>query len=360
MNLENAKGELVKRYKYLYGNAFLILAPYMYEETSEELVKRLKEQQIEFGTIFADKPLIYLNISRLDGINSLFEEFLLSDIPMEESKLYQLLQSKKNNKEYLEQVSYGLALLEKENADKRSFPYTIDIFKILSKTCDYIEEQSGDLNNKKNKLNVLDEYYRIGRYKNNGKIYTSGRNLDLHDCDSLSFIIDKNPRKPLRDKNDVGVKNNSFITAIVTAPHYEDNLSIFTENEKQQVYLTYHDELPCNLEIACALEEVYIHAPTDTRLQRPKNTEPCGEYFTINENEIFVDPNDSLYRYYQMCPHCGYIVNIPKEILSDGIKERIEDRCSKDNKLFRKMYLYSELYSLDKSSTKGQKRILQK
>ena len=79
-----------------------------------------------------------------------------------------------------------------------------------------------------------------------------------------------------------------------------------------------------------------------------------------NENEIFVDPNDSLYRYYQMCPHCGYIVNIPKEILSDGIKERIEDRCSKDNKLFRKMYLYSELYSLDKSSTKGQKRILQK
>ena len=45
------------------------------------------------------EPLIYLNISRLDGINSLFEEFLLSDIPMEESKLYQLLQSKKNNKE---------------------------------------------------------------------------------------------------------------------------------------------------------------------------------------------------------------------------------------------------------------------
>lgn len=43
---------------------------------------------------FADKPLIYLNIGRLDEINSLFEEFLLSDIPMEESKLYQLLQSK--------------------------------------------------------------------------------------------------------------------------------------------------------------------------------------------------------------------------------------------------------------------------
>ena len=60
----------------------------MYEKTSEDLLKRLKEQQIKFGTIFADKPLIYLNISRLDEVNSLFEEFLLSDIPMEESKLY--------------------------------------------------------------------------------------------------------------------------------------------------------------------------------------------------------------------------------------------------------------------------------
>ena len=44
-----------------------------------------------------------------------------------------------------------IVIVKKENADKRSFPYTIDIFKILSKTCDYIEEQSGDLNNKKNK-----------------------------------------------------------------------------------------------------------------------------------------------------------------------------------------------------------------
>lgn len=360
MNLENAKGELVKRYKYLYGNAFLILAPYMYEETNKELEKRLKEQQVKYGTVFADKPLIYLNIGRLDEINSLFEEFLLSDMPMEESKLYQLIQSKRNNKEYLEQVKYGLALLEKANANKKSFPYTIDIFKILGKTSDYIEEQSGDLNNKKNKLSVLDEYYKVGRYKNNGKIYTSGRNLNLHDCDSLSFIIEKNPRKPFREKNDVGVKNNSFITSIITAPHYEDNLSIFTENEKQQIYLAYHDELPCDLEITCALEDEYNQALTDTRLQRPENTEPCGEYFTINENEIFVDPNDSLYRYYQLCPHCGYMVNIPKEILSDGIKQRIEDRCNKDDKLFRKMYLYSELYSLDRLSNNGQKRILQK
>ena len=54
------------------------------------------------------------------------------------------------------------------------------------------------------------------------------------------------------------------------------------------------------------------------------------------------------------------IVNIPKEILSNGIKQRIEDRCSEDNMLFRKMFLYSELFSLDKKSNDGQKKLLKK
>ena len=31
------------------------------------------------------------------------------------------------------------------------------------------------------------------------------------------------------------------------------------------------------------------------------------------------------------------------------IRKKIEERCSKDSNLFRKMYLYSELFSLDKS-----------
>ena len=167
-------------------------------------------------------------------------------------------------------------------------------------------------------------------------------------------------RKPFRDKNDIGLKNNSFISAIFSAPYYEYNSSIFTENEKQQIYLQYHDELPCDLEIACELEEEYVKTMMETRLYRPEHTAPCGKNFIVKEEEIFVDPSDKLYRYYQLCPHCGYIVNIPKEILSEGIKQRIEDRCSKDDKLFRKMFLYSELFSLDKSSLNGQKKLLKK
>lgn len=86
---------------------------------------------------------------------------------------------------------------------------------------------------------------------------------------------------------------------------------------------------------------------------RSENTQPCGNIFYIKEKEVFVNPSKTTYRYYQLCPHCGYMVNIPKEILSEGIKKRIEDRCNKDDKLFRKKFLYSELFSLEKSSSKN-------
>lgn len=357
MTLEQAKQELVKRYKYLYENAYFILAPFMHEQTEQEYKAYVEELKKDFGEKGAEilkEPLIYLNIKRTDYINSLFEEFLLSDKPMEESSLYQIMEDKRNDKDYLERVKYGLAL----DARCKTTKSRLSIGEILRLTSDYIEEQSGGLRNKERKLYVLDQYYRVLRYRNNGKIYTSGRKLNLHDVDSI--VIPLNNRAPFREKNDIGVTKNAFTTAIATAPCYEDNCSIFTESEKQQIYLNYHDELPYDLEIACELEQKYTETPMDTRLQRPENTNPCNEHFFIKEEEIFVNPSDQLYRYYQLCPHCGFIVNIPKEILSEGIKQRIEDRCSKDDKLFRKMFLYSELFSLDKSSTNGQKKLLRK
>lgn len=361
MNIEQAKQELVKRYKYLYENAYFILAPYMYEQSNEEFEITVVENIKKYNDPILKIPLVYLNINRLDSVNSVFEEFLLSDKPMEETTLYKMIESKRNNKDYLEQVKIGLALLEKDNQGKYAFTKTyLEIGTILGKVNEYINEQSNDIKNRDNKLLVLDEYFRLLRYNNKGKIMYSGRNISINDVSSLSIIIDKNERKPLRDKEDVGVRKNSLITTIANAPHYEYNWSIFTEGEKQEVYLMYHDELPCDLEIECKLEEEYIQTTIESRLHRPKNTSPCGESFVVIEQEIFVNPNDSLYRYYQVCPHCGYIVNIPKEILSDGIKQRIEERCKKDDKLFRKMFLYSELFSLDKSSTNGQKKLLKK
>ena len=353
MTLEQAKLELVRRYKYLYENAYFILAPFMHEETEEELQasnKKWNESRKERS--------IYLNLNIYDSVVPVFEDFLLSDKKMENSTLYKMNESNRNDKEYLEKVKKGIALIEKDNKNKPYLKTTIDMWDILRKTGDYIDEQSGDLKNKKKKQRVLDEYYRILRYKNNGKIYTSGRQLNIHDSSSISFLLSNT--SPSRNKKDIGVTKNNFITTITNAQFYKDNYSIFSEDEKQEIYLKYHDELPWNLEIACNLEDEYIKLMIETRLYRPENTAPCGEKFTIKEEEIFVNPSDHLYRYYQLCPHCGYIVNIPNEILSAGIKQRIEERCQKDEKLFRKMYLYSELFSLDKTSTKEQRRILKK
>ena len=353
MTIEQAKEELIRRYKYLYENAYFILAPYMHEETENEI----KTRNEIFGSN-KTTPLIYLDLRFYQRIVKYFEEFLLSDKKMEESFLYIMIENNRNDREYLDKVKRGLALVEKDNEGKEYFKTKLDLYKILGKVGDYIEEQSGDLNNKKAKLRVLDEYYRILRYQNDRKIYTSGRELTLHDVGSVSISLHEHI--PSRDKTDIGVTSNSFIKAICSAPYYEDNFSIFTEGEKQEIYLQYHDELPCDLMIRCCLEEEYIKTMIDSRLVRPDDTHACFEDFNVNEYEIFVSPDDKLYRYYQICPHCGYIVNIPKEILSDGIKQRIENRCMKDPKLFRKMYLYSELFSLDRKSTEGQKRVLKR
>lgn len=349
MKVEEAKQELIKRYRYLYENALFILAPYMYEQSQEEYQETLRTIHKQSKLISA--PLIYLKLNRLDSIVPIFEEFLLSAQHIEESKLYQLTEENKNDKEYLAKVKQWIALVTKKNKAETYFKEKLNIGNILKVVGDYIEEQSGDLTNKKNKLFVLDEYYRLYRYKNDGKVYTSGRNLNLHDCGYISIRMQNHIAT--RDRKDIGVTKNPFIIAVNKIPLYEYNSSIFMESEKQRIYLDYHDELPCDLEIDCNLE--IKNAEPNKILKRPENTTSCGKPFTIKKEEIFVGPNN---QYYQLCPHCGFIVNIPSNIISDGIKKRINERCQKDDKLFRKMYLYSELFSLDRQSTQEQKKLL--
>ena len=91
MTIEQAKQELVRRYKYLYENTYFILAPYMYEQTEEEYQKSVDDYIKQFGRSIIDKPSIYLKINRLDSVNSIFEEFLLSDKKLEDTELYTVI-----------------------------------------------------------------------------------------------------------------------------------------------------------------------------------------------------------------------------------------------------------------------------
>ena len=323
MTNQEAKNELIKRYKFLNKYASFILSPYIYEGVDSKI-------KFEMDTI----------------MYQILEEFLLGTDKLENSLLYIIIEDLKEDEEYLKRVEEGLKLLEKKNSNPSYLKERLDINSVLHKIGNYIDEQSGDLENKENKLIVLDEYFRLLRYKNNGKIYTSGRHQDLHDCDSVSLPLQEN--KVARSKNDMGVEKNAFIDSIVKTQKHEYNKSIFSEEEKQEVYVEIHKDLPFYLEITCDLEEEYIKTMIESRLIRPEETEPCYELFNIDKNKIFVNPDDKLYRYYQLCPHCGYIVNIPKEIIPEHIKLEIEERCKQDKYLFRKMYLLSELTSLEK------------
>ena len=365
MEKEQVKEELIRRYKYLYENATVILAPLMHEMTQEEREEiNCRYRKNGHASLINDTLLIYLNELSADLLLDL-ESFLLSDIPFNESKLYIELETKKQEPEYLDKIKEGLLLLKKDNANKEEiFQTKLDFWKLLSKVREFINEQSGDLKNKENKLTALDEYFRINRYSNDEKVWTSGYSINFKDTDNFSHyssIISMYEKEPSREKNDIGLRSGFFISFVSDySNHYEGNFSILTEEEKQDIYLEYHDELPWNLEKICEFEEQYPDATNDGRLKRPNHTQPCGETFYIKEEEIFVVPESNLYRYHQLCPRCGYIVNIPSEVLSDSIKQRIEERCEKDPYLFRKMYLYSELLILDKLSSKEQKKLLKK
>lgn len=350
MTTEQAKKELVKRYKYLHENAKFFLALYLVEETEEEF----QEYKSKYKTSRKERRIyIDLDDNKLRGI----EEFLMSDCSMENTLLYIVIEDLKKSEPHKRRVQEALDLIERKSKTDSPLMEQLNLFNILSKYGRFLEEQSEDLDNKINKLRVLDEYFRLARYRNDGKIYTSGKDLTLHDCPS-GISIPLHKPEPYREKSDIGVTRNNFIDAIVDAPYYEYNWSIFTEEEKQEIYLKLYDELPYYLNITCDLEEEYIQTMIDSRLQRPDNTKPCHEEFRIDIDQIFINPNDTLYRYYQMCPHCGYIVNIPKEILSKRVKQRIEERCSNNPNLFRINYLKSELKALESQMQEGPSKIL--
>ena len=350
------KAELIKRYCYIYENAEYILAPYILERKYSDVRGNKRLKSVFNFSVVEVREMPYELLHDL-------ESFSLSDIPCEESKFYLDLEKMKSNPEYLDKVQKGLELLKEIN-NKIYNPVLrtkLNAWSVFSKIKAFIEGQRFDRYNKHDKLLALDQYFNIARYKNDGKVWHSGYEttfLDYKNEQHTFCFTYQEPAYP-RETNDAGVEANKFIDYLINEKNFnEENNVILTEEEKQKIYLKYHDELPWNLEGKCEFEEEVIPLLTELRLSRPEHTSPCGENFSIKEEEIFVNPDSPLYRYYQICPHCGYMVNIPKKILSEGVKERIEARCEKDPNLFRKMYLYSELFALEKDTPDNGKRLL--
>lgn len=298
------KEELKKRYCYIFENTLYILAPYLYKksEFSEEI-----------------------KISKMD-IDSLMviEEILLSDCSYEKTIGYQRLEELKKDIKYLKRVNNGLKLISSYNKIKLN---CLDIF---SQIYEFIDNQGIDLESKLKKLNVIDEYCRISRFTNDGKIWTSGYKINckdavLHKVNNIQSNYLKNNRKIEYN----GIVKNDFIELFST---YNISLS---EDEKKEIYFKYHDEIPYNTNVFCR----YERAPETLR---PDITKPCRSEFKVNEEEIFSDGNS----FYQLCPNCGFIVKIDGNLLSQGVKERILTKMYKKD--YKIAYLTSELMALKK------------
>lgn len=351
--IKKYKEEFIKRYKYLYENLTYILSPFVFKENDNEIKKRInfwKEKGLK-----SVNPNPYIGIKKIDEETiRLLEKFLLEDCKIEDTEYYNKLESLKCDKDYLEKVKIGCEWL-KERSDNIFSKNDYNLWKILSDVRNFIFNQSGDLKNRRLKLEVLDSYFNLDRYKNDGKVWNSGYNLTFNDTsnyDTLSAFIAKDEKKfiPNRNREDVGVGNNGFINCFSNTSIIKntDNRIRLTEEEKQAVYLCLHDELPWNLSIRCEESGLWLERP---------NTSFCNQEFNIKEDEIFIDNNG---KFYHLCPNCGYIVLLRDVIFSDGIRQRITDRCNNDGNLFRKMLLYSELKYLDSISNEKQKKMLKK
>lgn len=316
MMSEEIKNELINRYIYIYNNAQNILAPCLKKEILEDTVKTKYVLRIS-------GDLIYF-----------LEEFLLSDTIFNETNLYNMIELNKNNIEYLNSVKEGLILLKEKNSNSQNEEY-LDIQKILDIVIkNSIREKDQDIILK---ILTLDEYLNISNYNNNSK-----RSVNVEN--PIEYEVQK--------------KSKSILLG--TFANYVSNKVKCSTFSEEEINLIFHKEKSKNIEIVCDIEESIYLGIVENRLYRPNEIRPCKEKFYVKESEIFVRPYEHLFKYYQACPYCGYLVNIPNNSLNDEEKERIEEKCKKDKYLYRKMCLYSELFQLNNNSTEEQKKLIRK
>lgn len=351
VSFDEYKEELKKRYLFLAKNSLFLLAPLVRSEDELSYLVRSFDYKYNKNSKKDFNGKYDLHLVSDIYLSVLLEKLLLGDEKLEDNELYKKVMKLKENPKYLERVKEGLVLMQHGFLVEKIDNPDYGVFDLLKRVRCYIEGQE-DCLNKKRKLCVLDEYFRILRYSNDGKEWTSGYALDYHDI-LTRFYEDKSfdslPKYEVIPVKSKGIGYTNFIKAFNVKKDWLEGVyhsNELTEKERQEIYLKLHDELPWDLEIECKLEEPELRSMNDTRLVRPENTKPCGSKFRISEGVIFVTKRG----YYHLCSECGYIVKVPPKYISEGIGKRIRERCSKDENLFRKMEIISELQALDDRS----------
>lgn len=349
VSFDEYKEKMKKRYLFLAENSIYLLAPLIRSEDELSYLVRSfdsKYSEKEFDGKYKIHlvPDIFLSV--------LLERFLFEDSELEDDEFYKKVMELKNDPEYLKSVKAGISLAKEDYLVGGLDNIDYLMYELLESVKNYIDRQDECLN-KRRKLCVLDEYFGLLLYSNDGHVWTSHHALENQSILDILYLKKKYVQLPKKTSDEPiksrGVGFTNFIKAFNVKKDLVSGTFKFnrlTETDRQEVYLKLHDELPWDLEIECKLEEPELNSMNDTRLVRPENTKPCGSTFRISEGDIFVTRRG----FYHLCSECGYIVKIPPKYISEGIGKRIRERCSKDENLLRKMELISELQALDDRS----------
>lgn len=207
------KTEFIDRYKFLYNNIDLILMPLIYEKTLGKFDLRISKRFLES-----------------------LEFFLLSDIPYEQTDFYKRITELSDDISIVENCRNKRTYLNSYIGKKYIDRY--DVKTILQIVRNFALAQEDSVIKDK-KLLTLDEYFRFNRYNNSSVILKGGAVLGYEDlgvyCERLG-----DHDKPCKFKRSHLLCSN-FIDYIADPNnHREDNNSIFSEDEKQVVYLELH------------------------------------------------------------------------------------------------------------------------
>ena len=210
---EVIKTEFIDRYKFLYNNIDLIMMPIVYEES--------------FG-----KFNIRINKRFLDSL----EIFLLSDVPYNLTNFYMEILNAALDTSFVNTCKEKRAYLDSFFGKKIIDRY--DTKSLLQIARNFILGQADSLARDK-KLLALDEYFRVNRYSNSSFIIKGGAVLGYEDigvyCERLA-----NRDRPYKFKRSYLLGGNFLDYLADPDNHREENNSIFSEDEKQDLYLELH------------------------------------------------------------------------------------------------------------------------
>lgn len=315
---DDIKKELIWRYKYIYSNIEYLVGSFLVCNTLREENDYVINKRIPYELLM------------------LGQKFLLSDDVAEFSELVKYVERRKNDLEFVK----SLGINEKKQVSKERL-----IWEFLNSICNLITLQEENKILRRKKLIAMNEYYKILNYQNKTGIQRHGSKL------INNYLKSEKNKWYLylgRMHEEADLKASKFIKMVNDKKNYDEtSLGILSDKEKQDIYLEFHDELAWDTLIKCEVDKNNVDNPRKKHLLRQDINLPCEEEFYLIESKIFINPKDKNYKYYQVCPNCGYVVNIPEDMLIENVRTRIQERCLNDKYEFSRQLLSAELRSMD-------------